>query len=206
MFGFRFSLLLGVVTLSLAAPPGILIGLLAGYYKGTWIETLCMRLTDVFLGVPPLILAMAITATLKPNLFNAMMAVSLCWWPWYSRLAYGLASSLRNEFFVQAARVMGAGRLHILVREILPNCTAPILTKLTLDMGFVIVVGAALSFVGLGVQPPKPGLGTMISQGSEYFPDQWWMAIFPALAIILVVLGFNLLGDGIRDVFDVGEV
>lgn len=205
-FGFRFSLLMGAVVVSLAAPVGITLGLIAGYLKGTLIETVIMRITDIFLALPPLILALAITAVLEPSLFYAMMAVTLMWWPWYCRLVYGISSSLRNESFVQAAEVTGAGRFHILVREILPNCVGPIFTKMSLDMGIVILIGAALSFVGLGVQPPQPGLGTMIAGGARLMPGLWWMAIFPGLAIIAVVLGFNLLGDGLRDLFAVEEV
>jgi len=114
--------------------------------------------------------------------------------------------SLLSEFFVEAAELTGAGRLHILFKEILPNCVSPIFTKMSLDMGWVILIGATLSFVGLGVQPPKPGLGTMVADGRIYMPDQWWITVFPALAIMFVVLGFNLLGDGLRDLFAVEEV
>jgi peptide/nickel transport system permease protein len=131
-----------------------------------------------------------------------MLAVSLMWWPWYTRLVYGLSSTLRSEFFVNSAVAIGASTPHILFREILPNCVSPIFTKMSLDMGWVILLGSALSFVGLGVQPPKPGLGTMVADGATYLPDQWWISVFPALAIVVVVLGFNLLGDGLRDVMD----
>jgi peptide/nickel transport system permease protein len=199
-FGYRFSLSMGVVVLSLVVPPGVLLGLVAGYYQGTWIDTVIMRITDIFLAVPPLVLALAIASVLRPNLFNAMVAVSLMWWPWYTRLVYGLASALRNEFFVSSAEVTGASTAHILFREILPNCVSPIFTKMSLDMGWVIIIGSSLSFVGLGVQPPKPGLGTMVASGAKYLPDHWWISVFPALAIVVVVLGFNLLGDGLRDV------
>jgi peptide/nickel transport system permease protein len=199
-FGYRFSLSMGVVVLSLVVPPGVLLGLIAGYYQGTWIDTVIMRITDIFLAVPPLVLALAIASVLQPNLFNAMVAVSLMWWPWYTRLVYGLASALRNEFFVSSAEVTGASTAHILFREILPNCISPIFTKMSLDMGWVIIIGSSLSFVGLGVQPPKPGLGTMVASGAKYLPDHWWISVFPALAIVVVVLGFNLLGDGLRDV------
>ncbi len=205
-FGFRFSLTMGVVVLSLVVPPGVILGLVAGYFQGTWLDTMIMRTTDIFLAVPPLVLALAICSVLTPNLFNAMVAVSLMWWPWYCRLVYGLASTLRNEFFVASAETMGASKLHILFREILPNCISPIFTKMSLDMGWVILIGSALSFVGLGVQPPRPGLGTMVADGSKYLPDRWWIAVFPALAIVLVVLGFNLLGDGLRDMLAAEEV
>lgn len=205
IFAYRFSLLMGVVVLSLAAPVGIIVGLVAGYLKGTWIEHVCMRTTDIFLAVPPLVLALAISAVLRPTLFNAMMAISLMWWPWYARLVYGVASSLRGEAFVQAAEIMGAGKLHILFREILPNCVSSIFTKLTFDMGFVILMGAMLSFVGLGAQPPTPDLGSMIAHGARMLPDHWWMCVFPSLALVMLVLGFNLVGDGLRDVFALEE-
>ncbi|HUV73711.1 MAG TPA: ABC transporter permease [Anaerolineae bacterium] len=205
-FGFRFSLVMGVVVLSLVVPPGVILGLVAGYYQGTWLDTVIMRTTDIFLAVPPLVLALAICSVLTPNLFNAMIAVSLMWWPWYCRLVYGLASTLRSEFFVVSAELLGASKFHILFREILANCVSPIFTKISLDMGWVILIGASLSFVGLGAQPPTPDLGTMVADGSKYLPDQWWIAVFPALAIVLVVLGFNLLGDGLRDMLGAEEV
>jgi peptide/nickel transport system permease protein len=205
-YGFRFSLMMGVVVLALVVPPGVTLGLIAGYNQGTWIDTVIMRITDIFLAVPPLILALAICSVLTPNLFNAMLAVSLMWWPWYTRLVYGLTTTLRNEFFVSSAEVLGASKFHIIFREILPNCLSPILTKMSLDMAWVILLGSSLSFVGLGVQPPRPGLGTMVAGGSDYLPEQWWISVFPALAIVLIVLGFNLLGDGLRDMLAAEEV
>ena len=206
IFGYRFSLVLAVVVLSLSIPPGVVMGLVAGYFQGTRIEIAIMRITDIFLAVPPLVLALAITVMLSPNLFNQMMAISLMWWPWYSRLVYSITTSLRHEYFVREAELTGASKLHILLREILPNCAAPILTKMSLDAGFVITVGASLSFLGLGVQPPKPGLGTMVADGAKRLPAEWWMAVFPAIAIVMVILAFNLVGDGLRDMFAVEEV
>jgi len=205
-FGFRYSLIMGLVVLAIATPIGVVLGLLAGYYRNRWIGTLIMRITDIFLAVPPLILALVVCSILTPSLFNAMMAVTLVWWPWYCRLVYGLASSYRGEFFVQAAEVTGATKAHILFREILPNCVSSIFTKMSLDMGWVILIGASLSYVGLGAQPPTPDLGTMVADGAKYLPAQWWIAIFPALAIMLTVLGFNLIGDGFRDLFALEEV
>lgn len=199
IFGYRFSLTMGLMVLSLVVPVGVLLGLIAGYYQGTWIDTIIMRITDIFLAVPPLILALAIASILEPNLFNAMIAVSLAWWPWYTRLVYSVTSGVRNEFFVRSAEIIGASIPHILFREILPNCVSTIFTKMSLDMGWVIIIGSSLSFVGLGVQPPQPGLGTMVAGGTRYLPDQWWISVFPALAIVVLVLGFNLLGDGLRD-------
>ena len=206
VFGYRFSLVLAVVVLSLSIPPGVIMGLVAGYFQGSRIEIAIMRITDIFLAVPPLVLALAITVMLSPNLFNQMMAISLMWWPWYSRLVYSITTSLRHEYFVREAELTGASKLHILLREILPNCVAPILTKMSLDAGFVITVGASLSFLGLGVQPPKPGLGTMVADGAKRLPAEWWMAVFPAIAIVMVILAFNLVGDGLRDMFAVEEV
>lgn len=205
-FGFRFSLTMGVVVLAVVVPVGVPLGLIAGYNQGTWLDTVIMRITDIFLAVPPLILALAIASVLTPNLTNAMIAVTLMWWPWYTRLVYGLASTLRNEFFVSSAEALGASKFHIIFREILPNCISPIFTKMSLDMAWVILLGSSLSFVGLGVQPPKPGLGTMVAGGSDYLPEQWWISVFPALAIVVVVLGFNLLGDGLRDMLAAEEV
>jgi len=199
VFGLRSSLLMGVVVLALVVPPGVLLGLLAGYHHGTWIDTVIMRTTDIFLAVPPLILALAVASVLKPTLWNGMLAVSLMWWPWYTRLVYGLAVTLRNEYFVTAAEVTGASSSHIIFREILPNTLSPVLTKMSIDIAWVIIIGSMLSYVGLGVQPPEPSLGSMISDGARYLPDQWWIAVFPALAIVVVVLAFNLMGDGIRD-------
>jgi peptide/nickel transport system permease protein len=205
-FGFRLSLIMGVVVISMTAPAGVTLGLIAGYLKGSWAETLIMRITDVFVAVPPLVLALAVCSILTPSVFNAMMAVSLMWWPWYCRMVYGIASSIRNEFYVQAAEVTGASSFHIIFKEMLPNCFGPIFTKVSLDMGWVILIGSALSFVGLGAQPPTPDLGTMVADGGKYLPDQWWIAIFPAIAIMFVVFGFNILGDGIRDMLETENV
>jgi peptide/nickel transport system permease protein len=204
IFAFRGALWMAILVLVISVPVGVLLGLIAGYYKNTWIDTLVMRLTDIFLAVPPLILALAIASVLKPNLTNSMLAVTVMWWPWYTRLVYGMASSYRNENFVVAAELTGASKAHILFREILPNCLSPVFTKMALDVGWVILIGASLSFVGLGEQPPTPALGQMVSDGARYMPDLWWYTVFPALAIVVVILGFNLIGDGIRDMLEQG--
>ncbi len=206
IFGYRFSLLLAGVVITLSVPPGVYLGLVAGYTRRRWLEIVIMRITDIFLSVPPLVLALAITAMLSPKLMNQMMAISLMWWPWYCRLVYSVTSSLRHEYFVHDAELTGASKVYIMIRVILPNCIGPILTKITLDMGFVITLGASLSFIGLGVQPPKPGLGTMVADGAKRLPAEWWMTIFPAIAIVLVILSFNLIGDGLRDMFAVEEI
>ncbi|MCJ7622464.1 MAG: ABC transporter permease [Anaerolineaceae bacterium] len=199
IFALRPALIMGMIVLAIVVPFGVFLGLYAGYSQGTWINMLIMRTTDIFISVPSLVLAMAIASVLKPSLTNTMIAVTVMWWPWYTRLIYGLSSSISNEDFIRSAELEGASKLFIIFREILPNCWGPIFTKMSLDMGFVILIGAALSFIGLGEQAPKPGLGNMVSEGASKLPDQWWIAIFPALAIMLVVLGFNLLGDGLQD-------
>lgn len=201
LFGFRFSLVLAGVVLSIATPVGVLLGLVAGYYRGKLVDMVIMRIADMFIAVPSLVLALAITSLLGPNLINAMIAVTLMWWPWYARLTYNTVSTIRNEPYVIAAELIGASPGRVMFREILPSILGPILTKMTLDVGWVIIIGAALSFVGLGAQPPTPDLGTMVAEGVKYMPDYWWISIFPALAITIIILGFNLLGDGIRDVF-----
>jgi len=206
IFSFRGALIMGVGVISIAAPVGVIMGLVAGYLKGRLISTVIMRVVDIFLSLPSLVLALAVGAMFSPTLFHSMMAITFSWWAWYARLVYGAASSVRGEYYIQSAELIGAGRIHILFREMLPNCASTILTKMTLDMGVAILMGAALSFVGLGEQPPNPALGTMISDGYKYLPDMWWLTVFPALAIMLIVLAFNLLGDGVGDMLGSKEV
>lgn len=202
-FGIRYSLMMAFTVLLLIVPVGVLLGVIAGYYRDRWLEIVIMRTTDIFIAIPPLILALAVCSVLTPSIYNAMFAISLAWWPWYTRLVYGVASSLSEEFFVQSAEVIGASKMHILLKEILLNCIAPILTKMSLDIGWIILIGSSLSFVGLGAQPPTADLGSMVADGSKYLPDQWWISVFPAFAIMFIVLSFNLFGDGIRDTLGV---
>ncbi|WP_424929431.1 ABC transporter permease [Amaricoccus tamworthensis] len=202
IYGYRVSLSLVVGVLGLAVPLGVVLGLVAGYFGG-WTETIIMRFTDIMLALPPLAMALAITAVLSPNLINAMIAITLLWWTWHTRLIYRIVKGQMNEDYVEAARVAGASHTHIIFRELLPNCFSAVAVKISLDAGFVILFGAALSFLGLGVQPPTPDLGTMVATGSEYMPEMWWQAVMPGLAILYAILGFNLLGDGLRDMLDV---
>lgn len=199
IYAYRISLILGIVVLAIAVPIGVSIGLVAGYLGGRT-EYVLMRLTDVFLSVPPLVLAMSIMGVLQPTLANGMLAVTAMWWPWYTRLVYNITRGEKEEGYVLAAEVIGASRLHIIFREILPNCVPAIVTKMTLDMGFVILIASSLSFLGLGVQPPTPDLGSMVADGAKYLPDSWWLTIFPGLAILVAVFGFNLVGDALRDI------
>ncbi len=199
MYAYRISLLLGAVVLALAVPVGVTVGLMAGYLGG-WVQSVLMRTTDVFLSIPPLVLAMSIMGVLEPTLLNGMMAVTVMWWPWYSRLVCNITLAEREEGYVVAAEVIGASKFHIMFREILPNCFPAILTKMTLDLGFVILIASSLSFLGLGVQPPTPDLGSMVAEGANYLPDSWWLTVFPGLAILVAVFGFNLLGDTLREI------
>ncbi|MDB5554686.1 MAG: D-ala-D-ala transporter subunit [Rhizobium sp.] len=199
IYAYRISLILGVVVLALAVPVGVAIGLLAGYLGG-WTEYLLMRLTDVFLSIPPLVLAMSMMGLLAPTLTNGMIAVTVMWWPWYTRLVYNIARSEKEEGYVLAAEVIGASKTHIMFREILPNCIPSIVTKMTLDFGFVILIASSLSFLGLGVQPPTPDLGSMVAEGAKYLPDSWWLTVFPGVAILIAVFGFNLIGDALREI------
>ncbi|MGE5553054.1 MAG: ABC transporter permease [Betaproteobacteria bacterium] len=202
IFGYRFSLLLAVVVLGLGVPLGVLLGLVAGYY-GDWIESVIMKVTDIVLALPALAMALAVGAVLGSDLGHSMLALAAIWWTWHARLVHGMVRALKNEDYVEATRVMGANDAHIMFREILPNCVPAILVKTALDAAFVTELGAGLSFLGLGVRPPTPALGTMVATGAGYLPDHWWMAVFPSLAILLLIFGLNWLADGLRDVLDV---
>lgn len=204
VYAYRISLILGVVVLVIAVPIGVAIGLAAGYLGG-WSEFVLMRITDVFLSIPPLVLAMSMMGLLEPTLTNGMIAVTAMWWPWYTRLVYNIARSEKEEGYVLAAEVIGASKAHIMFREILPNCIPSIITKMTLDFGFVILIASSLSFIGLGVQPPTPDLGSMVAEGAKYLPDSWWLTVFPGLAILIAVFGFNLIGDALREILGVDQ-
>ena len=198
VFGARYSLLAAVVVLSLAVTFGTAVGLIAGFAGGKIDEAL-MRLTDMFLAFPALVLAMGISAALGASLANSMIAIAVVWWPWYARLVRGQTLRLRQEQFVDAARASGASDAHMIVRHILPNCWTPIIVQVTLDVGYAILTTASLSFIGLGAQPPTPEWGAMVATGKDYILDQWWMSTFPGLAIFLAVMAFNLVGDGLQE-------
>lgn len=199
IYAFKGALTMGIGVLVVVVPIGGILGLIAGYWRGRFISTVIMRISDVFLALPALILVLCVSSIMEPNLTNAMLALCVSWWPWYTRMVYSMVVSTRNEIYVKSAEILGAGKWHILMKEILPNCLAPVFTKMTLDIGGAILAGATLSFVGMGEQAPIPSLGGMVSNGVNYLPDQWWLSIFPALVIMVIVLGFNLTGDGIKD-------
>lgn len=199
--GARVSLLSGLAVVAIGATVGTLVGAIAGYFGG-WTDEILMRLTDLKLTLPGLILAMAVAAALGPGLSNMIVAISLSWWPGFARLVRGEVLAKKEELFVQAARALGASHARLLSRHILPNIIGPVIIKMSLDMGFAILTVAALGFVGIGVTPPTPEWGSLLAVARGYMPEYWWTAVFPGLAIFLAVFGFNLLGDGLRDVMD----
>jgi peptide/nickel transport system permease protein len=201
MSGARISLGIATLVISIAVVVGVIVGALAGYIGGLFDE-ITMRVTDIFLAFPWLILAMAIAAALGPNLRNTVIALTVVYWPWYARLVRGQVLSIKERDFVDAARAIGATPPRLLGRHILPNATAPIIIQMTIDVGYAVLATAALSFIGLGAQPPSPEWGTMISGARIFFREAWWYITFPGIALTLTVIGFNLLGDGLRDYFD----
>jgi peptide/nickel transport system permease protein len=161
-----------------------------------------MRITDVFLALPALLLALAFATVLKPSIGNTTLAIALTWWPWYTRLIRGQAASVAGRQYVEAARALGVSHRRILLRHVLPNSITPLIVQVSLDVSAVILTASALSFLGLGAQDPTPDWGLMVSQGQSYFTTQWWLVTFPGAAILLTAVAFNLLGDGLRDVLD----
>jgi peptide/nickel transport system permease protein len=201
IYGTRISIQTAAVIISIAVSVGTVVGSLAGW-SGGWVDNLLMRVTDMFLAFPALILALAFAASLGPGLTNAMLAISIVWWPWYARMVRAQVLSLKQQTFVEAARSIGARDLRIVVRHVLPNALSPLVVMMTMDIGFTVLTAASLSFLGLGAQPPTPELGAMISTGRLYILDSWWVPTFPGLVIFVMVLGTNLFGDALRDVLD----
>ena len=197
----RTSLWVGLVITGIAMLVGVPLGCAAGYLGG-WPRTCIMRVVDLFLSIPGLVLALAIVATLGPGILNGVLALSLVWWPGYARLIEAKALTLRSEPYVEAARTMGASHAWILLHHIVPNCMGPLVIKASMDMGLAVLAAASLGFVGLGAKPPAPEWGAMISVGRTYMPDWWWYALAPGAFIFLTVLGFNLFGDALRDILD----
>jgi peptide/nickel transport system permease protein len=201
LHGARISLFSGIAVIVMAGVFGSLVGMVAGYARGWWDEAL-MRVTDIFFAFPSLILAMAIAGALGPSLQNALIAVAVVTWPVYARLVRGQVLGLREREFVQAARAVGATDSVIILRHLLPNTLSPLLVQASFDMGAVILSVAGLSFIGFGAQPPMPEWGVMISEGRNYITTHWWLTFFPAISMLFAVAGFNLVGDGLRDVLD----
>jgi peptide/nickel transport system permease protein len=201
IWGSRITLYIVALVSIIVVPIGLLIGTVAGYIGG-WVDTILMRLTDIFLAFPRLILAMALVAALGPGLENAVLAIALTTWSPFARIARAEALTIRNSEFILAAQVQGVSTVGILVRHVTPLCMSSVIVRLTLDMAGIILTAAGLGFLGLGAQPPTPEWGAMISLGRQFLIDQWWVPTVPGIAILVVSLGFNLLGDGLRDVFD----
>lgn len=201
IYGSRISLKVGFIAVSIAMVTGGLLGAISGYYGGK-LDNLIMRVMDVLLSIPQILLAIAIAASLGPGLFNLMIAVGISSIPGYARIVRGSVLSIRNQEFVEAARAMGSGDLRIILRHILPNCMAPVIVQATLGVAFAILTAAGLSFIGLGIQPPSPEWGAMLSGGRVYIRDHSYMTFFPGLAIMVTILALNFLGDGLRDALD----
>jgi peptide/nickel transport system permease protein len=201
VYGARYSLAIGLAIVSLAFLIGVPLGAIAGF-AGGFVNELIMRTTDIFLTIPGIVLALAIGAALGPGLVNAAIALAFVWWPGFCRLTQGQVLALREQTYVEAAEVVGAGQGRVVFRHILPNALTPLIVKVSMDIGFAILTAAGLSFIGIGAQPPTPEWGAMVNTGRQFMPDWWWYATFPGLAIFLAVFGFNLLGDGVRDAFD----
>jgi peptide/nickel transport system permease protein len=201
MYGTAPALTAALIVVGVAVLIGTPLGAIAGYFGG-WADEIIMRITDLFLAFPSLLLAMAIVTLLGPSLLNAVIALAVSWWPWYTRLVRGVTVTLRNFYFVEAARAIGVSDWTIIRRHVLPNCITPILVQATIDIGTVILATTALAFIGLGTRPPAADWGLMIENGREYINQYWWYSTFPGVMIFLTVLAFNLLGDTLRDIFD----
>jgi len=201
VWGSRLTLyIIGLVAI-IAAPVGIIIGTVAGYFGG-FVDTVLMRITDIFLAFPKLILALAFVAALGPGIENAIIAISITSWPPYARIARAETITIRGSDFIRAIRLQGAGPIRIITRHIMPLCISSLIVRVTLDMAGIILTAAGLGFLGLGAQPPSPEWGAMTSSGRAYILDYWWLITMPGTAIFVVSLAFNLLGDGLREVLD----
>ena len=201
LFGARITLMLAGIAIGSALVIGVPIGLIAGYYQN-WVSDALMRIAEIFLAVPQIVLAIAIAQTLGPSIENVILALSLTYWPFWARLVYAETRSMRNEVFVESAVALGASPWRVIVLHILPNIASPIIVRTSIGMGATILTAATLGFLGLGAPPPTPEWGRMIAESREFLPEAWWYALAPGLAIFLTVLGFNLFGDGLRDILD----
>ena len=201
IYGSRLTLQVVLLVAVIAAPLGLLVGTVAGY-AGGWVDAVLMRITDIFLAFPKLVLALAFVAALGPGIGNAIIAIAITSWPPYARIARAETLTVRNSDYILAVQLMGASPWRIVLRHIMPLCISSLIVRVTLDMAGIILTAAGLGFLGLGAQPPLPEWGAMIASGRRFILDQWWVAAMPGLAILIVSLGFNLLGDGLRDALD----
>jgi len=201
LYGARISPLIAASVLLMACAIGLPLGLAAGYFGG-WLDEVIMRITDIFLAFPALLLALALAAVLPASLTSVTIAIAATWWPWYTRLVRGQAASVAGRPYIDGCRALGISRRRIIFRHILPNAITPLIVQISLDFGGVILTASALSFLGLGAQDPTPDWGLMVSEGEAYFTTSWWVVTFPGLAILIAAFAFNLLGDGLRDLLD----
>ncbi|PDT17308.1 D-ala-D-ala transporter subunit [Rhizobium sp. J15] len=202
--GSRLTLLVVVLVAIISAPIGLIVGTVSGY-AGGWVDATLMRITDIFLAFPKLVLALAFVAALGPGIQNAIIAIAITSWPPYARIARAETLTVRRSDYISAVKLMGASPLRIIVRHVMPLCISSLIVRVTLDMAGIILTAAGLGFLGLGAQPPLPEWGAMIASGRRFILDQWWVAAMPGIAILIVSLGFNLLGDGLRDALDPKE-
>jgi peptide/nickel transport system permease protein len=199
--GTRITILVATTCIGGALIVGIPLGLIAGYYEG-WLGAILMRICDIFLSLPQIVLALALAAALGASIQNAILALTITYWPWWARVVYAETISAKRSVFVEASRALGASDFRIMIYHILPNILSPIIVRSTIGMGAAILTAAILGYLGVGAQPPSPEWGLAVAEAREYLPGAWWFATFPGLAIFVVVLAFNLFGDGLRDVLD----
>lgn len=204
VYGSRLTLLVVALVAVISAPIGLIVGTVSGY-AGGWVDATLMRITDIFLAFPKLVLALAFVAALGPGIQNAIIAIAITSWPPYARIARAETLTVRRSDYISAVKLMGASPLRIIVRHVMPLCISSLIVRVTLDMAGIILTAAGLGFLGLGAQPPLPEWGAMIASGRRFILDQWWVAAMPGIAILIVSLGFNLLGDGLRDALDPKE-
>ncbi|RUM24765.1 ABC transporter permease [Rhizobium vallis] len=204
IYGSRLTLLVVGLVAIISAPIGLIVGTVSGY-AGGWVDATLMRITDIFLAFPKLVLALAFVAALGPGIQNAIIAIAITSWPPYARIARAETLTVRRSDYISAVKLMGASPLRIIVRHVMPLCISSLIVRVTLDMAGIILTAAGLGFLGLGAQPPLPEWGAMIASGRRFILDQWWVAAMPGIAILIVSLGFNLLGDGLRDALDPKE-
>lgn len=201
LFGGRITIIISVTVVGVAILIGVPIGLIAGYYQ-SWFSEAIMRISDIFLAIPQIILAMALAHALGPSIENVMLALSATYWPWFARIVMAETNNVRKSIFIEATEALGASSFRTICYHVLPNVLSPIIVRSSIGMGFTILTAAVLGYLGLGAQSPTPEWGVIIADARDYLPEAWWFATFPGLAIFLVVMGFNLLGDGLRDVID----
>ena len=201
VYGARISLSVAAIVIAFSCVVGVPLGIAAGYFGGI-VDNVLMRVTDIFLAFPALLLALALASVLTPSVGNATLAIAVTWWPWYARLARGQAASVAGRPYIESCRALGISPFRTLFRHVLPNSVTPVIVQASLDVGGVILTAAALSFLGLGAQDPTPEWGLLVSKGEAYFTTQWWLVTFPGAAILIAALAYNLVGDGLRDRLD----